>query len=288
MDDKTVHAPADAPVWETHCLNCGTALEGHYCYRCGQRSGPDERSIKALCGEFFEMLTHADSKFWRTIRRLALSPASLTRDYVQGRRVSEIPPVRMFFVVIIMMFAVQSLIPSGHVVTVIKPDDTAHTAGQVQGWQLAGHPQITAWVHRHVSAAVRNPQEVVAVMREWSERFVLLLLPLASGMLWLLYLWPGHRHLYDHVIFTVHSLTFSFAVFTVAVALSQVLGDGAWWLLCWPPLHLYRHLRGFYGSSRMGTMLRMAVLLGMSLLAVTILLSALSLLSLQLGTSEAG
>ncbi|WP_323992674.1 DUF3667 domain-containing protein [Nguyenibacter sp. L1] len=275
-------SPAPAPAG-TACLNCETILVGEWCHHCGQEGGPPHRTVWELCGEFFEMLTHADSRFSRTIRTLALAPARLTQDYIDGRRVSMVPPIRMFFVVLLAMFTIHALLATGHHGVHITATDRAELAREIGNWSWAGHERVTAWVRMHMLNAVDNPTEVLNVMREWSERFILVMLPISALILWGLYYWPTRRALYDHVIFSVHSLSFAFAVFTVSSIAVRIVGHAGNLLLLVPPVHLYRHLRGFYGVGVPGTITRMTILFVASLVFSLILLSALGLLGLELG-----
>lgn len=45
---------------------------------------------------FFYDLTHFDSSFFHTLRYLLLKPGFLTREYMEGRRVSYLHPIRMY------------------------------------------------------------------------------------------------------------------------------------------------------------------------------------------------
>jgi Protein of unknown function (DUF3667) len=267
----------------TACLNCDTVLAGPWCHHCGQEGGPPHRSVWELCGEFLEMLTHADGKFGRTIHRLVLAPAGLTRDYIAGRRASEIPPIRMFFVVLLMMFTVNSLMTPVHHEIRLDPAARAEIARAIDHWSWAGHARTTTWIRTHTLNAADHPAEVLDVMREWSERFILLLLPISAAILWALYYWPTRRPLYDHVIFSVHSLSFAFVVFTVSSVAMRLVGDWGNLLLLGPPVHLYRHLRGFYGLGALPTLARMTLLFAASAVFSLVLLSGLGLLGLELG-----
>ena len=93
----------------TPCANCATPLQGPYCHQCGQLAEDFHRSISHLVEETFENLLHLDSRVWRTLPRLVLKPARLTRDYLDGRRAAQIPPMRLFLVVVLLFFFAGSL-----------------------------------------------------------------------------------------------------------------------------------------------------------------------------------
>src|SRR5216683_5064324 len=82
--------PVGAP-----CANCATPIEGPYCHNCGQLAESYERSVWGLVVEGFESFFHFDGRFWRTLPDLVWRPGKLTRDYLDGKRASQIPPLRL-------------------------------------------------------------------------------------------------------------------------------------------------------------------------------------------------
>jgi hypothetical protein len=91
------------------CANCGAPLEGEYCTRCGQRHEPHVHSLTHFAGEAFESITHADSRLWRTLWFLLSKPGILTREFFAGRRVSYLPPFRLYLVISLLFFLVANL-----------------------------------------------------------------------------------------------------------------------------------------------------------------------------------
>src|ERR1700748_2833280 len=80
----------------TPCPNCETVLQGPYCYSCGQLAENFERSVWHLVVEGFESFFHFDGRFWRPLPNLAIHPGRLTREYLDGKRAFQIPPLRLF------------------------------------------------------------------------------------------------------------------------------------------------------------------------------------------------
>jgi hypothetical protein len=78
------------------CLNCGASIPDRYCSHCGQENLEPKETTSHLVRHFFEDITHYDSKFFATIRRLLFSPGYLTKEYLAGRRVRHLNPVRMY------------------------------------------------------------------------------------------------------------------------------------------------------------------------------------------------
>lgn len=84
---------------EKVCLNCGSELTGRYCHNCGQENVEPKESAWHLIMHFFSDLFHFDGKFFSTMKLLATKPGFLTEEYVKGRRVSYLNPIRMYLFV---------------------------------------------------------------------------------------------------------------------------------------------------------------------------------------------
>ncbi|RTL60213.1 MAG: DUF3667 domain-containing protein [Sphingobacteriales bacterium] len=81
---------------EKICLNCGAELKGRYCHRCGQENIEPKESFWHLVTHFFYDITHFDGKFFETVKILLFNPGFLTRQYMAGKRVSYLNPIRMY------------------------------------------------------------------------------------------------------------------------------------------------------------------------------------------------
>jgi len=90
---------------EGACLNCGTALVGPHCHRCGQ-AGHVHRTLTAFWHDLAHSVLHFDGKLWRTLPLLAWRPGELTRRYVAGQRASFVSPMALFLFSVFLMFAV--------------------------------------------------------------------------------------------------------------------------------------------------------------------------------------
>jgi hypothetical protein len=78
------------------CLNCGTETPGSYCPACGQLNIEPKQSVWHLINHFFSDITHFDGKFFVTVKDLFLKPGFLSREYMIGRRMSYLDPIRMY------------------------------------------------------------------------------------------------------------------------------------------------------------------------------------------------
>jgi len=101
--------PELAPL--THCENCGTELRGHYCSNCGQAAVNYHRSFRHVIVDVLDSFLNWDSKFVRTIGLLLWRPGWLTNQFVDGRRVRFLHPLRLYLLVSIVFFLCAKLIP---------------------------------------------------------------------------------------------------------------------------------------------------------------------------------
>jgi hypothetical protein len=105
------------------CANCGAALSGPFCSKCGQRAHL-HRSIGDVFHEFLHGITHFDGKAWTTLPMLLFRPGRLIRSYIDGHRARYVGPVPLFLMVIFLMFFVLSF---------VSINDTVGTADQGSG-----------------------------------------------------------------------------------------------------------------------------------------------------------
>jgi hypothetical protein len=94
------------------CLNCHVVVAQRFCPNCGQENIEPRQSFSYLFTHFFEDLTHYDSTFWKTIKKLLLKPASLTKEYISGKRLSYLAPARLYIFISFITFLLITLIPN--------------------------------------------------------------------------------------------------------------------------------------------------------------------------------
>ena len=111
------------------CLNCGTALAGPHCHRCGQ-AGHVHRTLTAFWHDLAHSVLHFDGKLWRTLPLLAWRPGELTRRYVAGQRASFVSPMALFLFSVFLMFAIFSII-GGPVASSGSPQESREAAADI-------------------------------------------------------------------------------------------------------------------------------------------------------------
>lgn len=270
----------------TPCPNCKTTLAGPWCYTCGQRGEQYHRSIWRLAWEAIEGLTDLDGRIWQTFPRLVLRPGKLTRDYLDGHRAVQVPPFRIFLIVLLMVFFAGSLdVSRNHqhfkLATPNSPEAAKVLSPEMRkslNIQL-GDPKASNWLKERLLFSLDHQDAFFAAVADWAQRFAVLMLPIAALMLSVLFLFKKNTYVFDHLIFSMHSLSFQGLLLTAVFLLGLVV-DGGENLLWLSPIHLFVHMRGTYRISVIGTLVRMFLLFLGSSIAFGILVGGLVLVGL--------
>ena len=87
------------------CRNCGAPVNETFCAACGEKMFvPGEHSLKHFFGDIVNALTFLDTKFLRTLKLMITRPGAMSYQYINGKRVSFIKPVSMFFIANLVYF----------------------------------------------------------------------------------------------------------------------------------------------------------------------------------------
>jgi len=89
---------------ENDCLNCGTELNGKYCHQCGQENLQIKESFGHMITHAVSDYFHFDHQFFHTLKPLFFTPGKLTNEYMAGRRVQYLHPVKMYIFISLVYF----------------------------------------------------------------------------------------------------------------------------------------------------------------------------------------
>ena len=263
------------------CPNCATPLRGPWCHACGQAGEDYHRSIWKLTAEAIGGLFELDGRLWRTLPNLLINPARLTREYLHGHRAPQAPPFRTFLIVVVLVFLAASAGEKTHTKVIPAKPAAENTIpdAMISITNSPSEKQLAQWINTHVKAARDHPEAFDATLQTWAQRMAVLALPLSAMLLGLLFLFRRGVYMFDHLIFSMHSLSFQGLLASAFMLLDKVW-DGAGWLLLLSPTHLFFHMRGTYGLSWFGTLARMFLLfigsaVGLGLFIVALLLIGL-------------
>ena len=303
------------------CLNCGTALLGTYCHRCGQ---PEHvhRSLSAIWHDIAHSVLHFEGKIWNTLPLLAWRPGELTRRYIHGERARFVSPMALFLFSVFLMFATFGAIGAHLELPDNTPPSVAAQAqakakipqveaelkrlraeqkaesnpGQVIGLRrradrleedLDGLRQIASWqpgrftdlktgwarLDEGFAKANKNPNLALYKMQSSAYKYSWALILISVPFVWLLYAWHRKYKVYDHAVFVTYSLSFM-SMLVIALTLLGKAGAGddaiAMAAMIVPPVHMYRQLRGAYGTRRRWAIARTLLLAAFATITLTV------------------
>ena len=129
---------------ENDCLNCGATLQGHYCHVCGQENLQIKESFGHMMNHAISDYFHFDHQFFHTLKPLLFKPGYLTNEYMAGRRVQYLHPVKMYIFISIVFFLL--FFRSGH--NIVNVNDASNNPVRTQKSldlvkkQVAANPYI--------------------------------------------------------------------------------------------------------------------------------------------------
>ena len=135
---------------------------------------------------------------------------------------------------------------------------------------------------RGVTELRDNPGLLSYKLKTNGYKYSWLLVPLSIPFMWLLFFWRRDIRVYDHAVFVTYSISFMMLLLSSA-ALLQTAGVHAGAVQVGAQIvalvHIFRQLRGAYGLSRRGALVRLFFLL----IAAVIVLTLFVLLLLLIG-----
>ncbi|MGI4720477.1 MAG: DUF3667 domain-containing protein [Janthinobacterium lividum] len=282
-----------AHAFDTHqhtdtgfCKNCDAATSGNYCHQCGQATHLHVPSAREFLHEFIAHYVALEGKLWRSLKLLLFKPGFLSREYIEGRRVRYIEPLRLYLTFSIIFFALFKMSgveilnvnaggPSAAPPAVSAPAavpsreaaedaDSREIKGKAANLLGRISPRLEQGAERYFAMPERERKDTAKrVFFSYTPYAIFLMMPVFALYLKLLYLGSGRRY-GEHFLFALHSNAFAFLMLSLFM-----LADG--WslvrvaLLGWLVFYLPTAMRRVYGGGRAVTALRWIVLMALHL-----------------------
>jgi len=272
------------------CKNCGTAASGNFCHQCGQATHLHVPSAREFLHEFIAHYVAIEGKLWHSLKLLLFKPGLLTREYIEGRRVRYIEPLRLYLSFSIIFFAlfkvggVQEInigsrgdtppalsAPAGVQPPATTEDSADFKEFQDKGKRMLGQlsPRLEEGAGRFFALSEKERKDTAKrVFFSYTPYAIFLMMPVFALYLKLLYLGSGRRY-GEHFLFALHSNAFAFMMLSLVM-----LADG--WnfvrlvLVGWLLFYLPTAMRRVYGGGRFMTALRWIVLMFLHVLTLTL------------------
>ena len=273
-----------------NCHNCGAAVSYHYCAVCGQETRLHVASASEFIHEFVGHYVALEGRLWKTLFYLLAKPGFLTAEYIAGRRIRYVQPLRVYLSLSLIFFAVFKL--SGIDVvefgddgtkpalstpdSVMRAPATRLTAKVPDSFQLDGLPPLLqAKANEFFGLPLAQLQtRLTNIFFAYAPYAMFCLMPLFALYLKLLYLGTGRRY-GEHLLFALHTNAFTFATLGILIAFSSLqLGLLGLLLGFWLVLYLPLAMRRVYGGSAVATGLRWLVLSVLHIVSIGLAMSA--------------
>ncbi|RNF32468.1 hypothetical protein NM04_01665 [Massilia aurea] len=268
------------------CKNCGTTTHGNYCQQCGQATHLHMPSAREFLHEFIAHYVALEGKLWKSLALLIARPGLLTCEYIEGRRVRYLEPLRLYLTFSIIFFALFKLSgvevarfdePSPALAAAVAEGRAKETVlGPAMGANAAEYEKVQAVLDKKAS-------NVHPVLRERVARFMSLspqaqrsalkqafysytpyaifaMMPLFALYLKILYLGTGRRY-GEHFLFALHVNAFAFLMLSVMILVPETWKFITFALLLWLVFYLPMAMRRVYERSWVGTVVRWVVLI---------------------------
>lgn len=194
------------------CLNCGTNIQLMYCPECGQREIDSDPTLRDFLHEVAEEFLHWDGKLFTTYRLLLVRPGELTREYLAGRRVRYISPLRIYLTCSVLFFFLSAVIPESqvdaqgrqvHRGAVHVGHSTPRELAEVDS--LGAHaPMPQRLWFAHFARAMRNPDKLAASVQSSIPKTMFVLVPLFAALIGVAYRVRRRRYP-QHLAFALHA-----------------------------------------------------------------------------------
>jgi hypothetical protein len=159
------------------------------------------------------------------------------------------------------------------------PPETSAEAASHAGVELPA--KRGQWFDAGLHKATANPEYYLAVLFTWGHRMAALLLPIVALTLALAYRNRPKFFIHDHALVAMDLLSFTFLTNAVGFILPlPLMGPWLVFVALWTPVNLFQTLRGAYGSSLLGAVLKTLFVWVTTVTAFSVLLVALMLFTL--------
>ncbi|MBC8375722.1 MAG: DUF3667 domain-containing protein [FCB group bacterium] len=247
-----------------------------------------------------EELLDVDSRVLRSLKLLFTKPGFLTSEYVKGRRVRYLPPVRIYLVASVLFFlslTLNTLLPSVQNNEFFKEiaetgdlDDALENALESKQNSLTNNGSGLVAVdpdssHSGMQLSLGESQYDVNqgdFLSNFSDNFakmMFLLLPVAALQLKALY-WRRKKLYIEHLVFSLHVHAFIFSLLILTIIFDFKLT--MWLVIISSLIYLYIAMKQFYEQSYAKTASKMVLLL-LSYGVTTILVMTLTLVVTAVG-----
>jgi hypothetical protein len=258
----------------SRCSNCGTHLSvlRNYCPQCGQINHDLNIPLKHLIAEVMESIFHFDTKSVQTLKVICFKPGFITSEFIKGKRVQYVAPVKFYIFISFIFFLIISL-PKTKQGTSLNVENTSNITycginstelrSDMQQSQLdsvmQSHAIVSSIMNRYIirqlSRIGADGQEGFNHMLVKSASYMMfVLMPLFALFVFMLNRKKAKYYI-GTLIFSLHYHSFVFLLLTLSLITDRIIGTSI--ILIIPiivsPIYLLMALKHVYGDSLLRT-----------------------------------
>ena len=228
------------------CPNCGNELVDNpkFCPHCGQENKEIELKFTHFFHDFLSSNFNLDSKIFLTLKLLIFYPGKLSKEYLAGKRVKYVTPVRLYLIISLVYFTVLSFTNAGvkfkktendkeRVVFGVDEKDSVSVDKSVNrlftvDTTLNSDTTTKSTFEKFLVSKLKLMQtkqgrkEFNAKLRSYISMGMFILIPLTALILNLLFY--KNSFYIQHLVFIIHLQSLMFLVFTLFNLLGLISG----------------------------------------------------------------
>ncbi|MCB0729884.1 MAG: DUF3667 domain-containing protein [Ignavibacteriae bacterium] len=190
------------------CPSCGNAAEKYFCSNCGEKLEIKGYSLNEFFSNILEGFYNFDSRFLRSLKYLIFKPGFLTNEFLIGRRVNYTRPFQLFIILNLIMLITSSFFNES-----------------IFSSSLFGHTNNTPYkkfaqnliMNAHLEQNLTFEQYEIKFnnrLDNYSRTLIFLYIPIFAMALMLI---TRKRYFYEHLIHSIHSVSFILLVFGLII-----------------------------------------------------------------------
>ncbi len=273
------------------CKNCDTSFKGNYCPECGQQLREFQKPFRFLIVDLAGNIFSFDTRLWRSIKSLVIKPGLYTLEYINGRRMRFVPPLRLYVFISFIFFLLLSTYVNREIeisdATKIRlSTDLDKQKGEKKD---ANNDNVISLGDDTPDLSQKDLSEIVTTITADPSRYMnsfitfvswslFLLMPLYAFLLWLFFR-KSQPYYFSHLIFAVnqHAIIFllSGLIISIKLLFPERHSQPENWALWLIPIYMYVGEKQLYRKGWGSTFFRW---LTISMLYLLVLVSVILLL----------
>jgi hypothetical protein len=208
------------PAETTHtCKSCHHEFTGNFCNQCGEKVlKPADKSFKTILNHILLTITFADSRFIKTLWIVIKNPGTLARDFANGKRIKNLSPMSLFFVLNLayFFFPVIQLFNASLNTQLLSPLGSLYS-------DVIAHKIVNMGIDLNSFTLLYNIKTTGL-----AKLMVMVFVVVSSLPLNVLY-WKKNKYFTDHVTYAVELACFNLFINTIVLTIVvRLIGGGSY------------------------------------------------------------